>query len=249
MAMRIQKLVAIAALTIAPAVSSAFTIYDNFGPFPNANFGGTGIPNNAVAVSKSIFDNATGSTITIAMNATQRFTNPVVTNDGFATYFAGPGSNIQGPNNTLGALWNWNYYLEVASPSKTLKDFQIDIWYDFNPASSPNLGDLSGMGRINVTAGLLAASSNATLAQGSENLLFSYLTSPPFPQSLFITPPSGTFNPNAPGNYQFAITVNRFGFPIDSVAMEVQVIPVPAAVWLFGSALGLMGVLRRRAKA
>lgn len=244
-----QKIAAIAVLAAAPGIGSAFTIYDNFGPFPNANFGGTGIPNNAVAASKSIFDNATASTITIAMNATERYTNPVVTNDGFATYFAGPGSNIQGPNNLLGALWNFNYYLEVVSPSKTLKDFQIDIWYDFDPVGSPNLGDLSGMGRINVTQALVLANSNATLLQGSENLLFSYLTSPAFPQSLFITPPSGTFNPNAVGNYQFAITVNRFGFPVDSVAMEVQVVPVPAAVWLFGSALGLMGVMRRRAKA
>lgn len=244
--MRIHKLSALAVLLIAPAVGSAFTIYDDFGPFPNANWGGTGIPNNAVAASKQIFDNATASTITIAMNATERYDNPVVTNNGFATYFAGTGSNIKGPNNLLGALWNWNYYLEVASPTKVLKDFQIDIWYDFNPVSSPNLGDLSGMGRINVTGILAATNSNATLLQGSENLLFSYLTSPAYPDSLFITPPGGTFDPNATGNYQFAITVSRFGFPIDSVAMEVQVVPVPAAVWLFGSALGLLGLSRRR---
>jgi hypothetical protein len=58
---------------------------------------------------------------------------------------------------------------------------------------------------------------------------------------------TGAFNPNALGNYQFAITVSSGSFPLDSVAMEVQVIPVPAAVWLFGSALGLFGVMRRRA--
>jgi hypothetical protein len=28
--------------------------------------------------------------------------------------------------------------------------------------------------------------------------------------------------------------------------VRLQVVPVPAAVWLFGSALGLMGVMRRR---
>ena len=28
--------------------------------------------------------------------------------------------------------------------------------------------------------------------------------------------------------------------------MDVQVVPVPAAVWLFGSALGLAGLMRRR---
>ncbi len=33
------------------------------------------------------------------------------------------------------------------------------------------------------------------------------------------------------------------------VTFNVNVVPVPAAVWLFGSALGLMGVMRRRAIA
>jgi hypothetical protein len=32
-------------------------------------------------------------------------------------------------------------------------------------------------------------------------------------------------------------------------AFDVAVVPVPAAVWLFGSALGLMGVMRRRTAA
>jgi len=33
---------------------------------------------------------------------------------------------------------------------------------------------------------------------------------------------------------------------IDNVSIDTQVIPVPAAVWLFGSALGLLGWMRRR---
>jgi hypothetical protein len=33
---------------------------------------------------------------------------------------------------------------------------------------------------------------------------------------------------------------------IDNVSIETQVVPVPAAVWLFGSALGLLGWIRRR---
>jgi hypothetical protein len=40
------------------------------------------------------------------------------------------------------------------------------------------------------------------------------------------------------------------GGPYDAfVTFNVNVVPVPAAVWLFGSALGLMGVMRRRAAA
>ena len=42
--------------------------------------------------------------------------------------------------------------------------------------------------------------------------------------------------------------VNPGGGSFDAfVTFNVNVVPVPAAVWLFGSALGLMGVMRRRA--
>jgi hypothetical protein len=35
----------------------------------------------------------------------------------------------------------------------------------------------------------------------------------------------------------------------DNASVSVQVVPVPAAVWLFGSALGLFGVIRRQTAA
>jgi hypothetical protein len=38
----------------------------------------------------------------------------------------------------------------------------------------------------------------------------------------------------------------RFTANIDNVSIDTAVIPVPAAVWLFGSALGVLGWLRRR---
>jgi len=33
---------------------------------------------------------------------------------------------------------------------------------------------------------------------------------------------------------------------IDDVSLVANVVPVPAAVWLFGSALGLLGFVRRK---
>jgi len=245
---RFANLAAAALLLAAPGISSAFTVYDGFGPFPNADFGGEGIPNNAVAASKQIIDGNT--TITIAMNATQRYGNPVVTNNLAGVFYAGPGSNTgpgSPPATPLGALWNWNYYIDIVSGSgKVLADYQIDIWYDLNPAGPTACCSTAGLGRIDVTAALLAFNPGSVLEQGSENLLFNYLNvgSPPY-----VIAPGGAFNPNALGNYQFAITVSSGSFPLDSVAMEVQVIPVPAAVWLFGSALGLFGVMRRRTTA
>ncbi len=134
-----------------------------------------------------------------------------------------------------------------------LNDYQIDLWYDLNPDGQKALGDLSGLGRINITQALdLFALANPgdplpTVLQDSQNNVFSFLqTGGGLP---YITPPGGSFDPNAVGNYQFAITVNTggsFNFPVDAVAIEVNVVPVPAAVWLFGSALGLLGWARRR---
>jgi hypothetical protein len=245
---RLEKLAAVAVIAAVPGIGSAYTVYDNFGAFPDATWGGTGIPNDAVAASKQFVDGDT--TIRVAMNATGRYSNPQLSNNGAAVFYAGPGSNTGGNNEspTTGALWNWNYFIDITSTSgKVLKDYQIDIWYDFNPAGPAACCSVSGLGRINVTHALTISASNATLLEGSENLLFSYLAAPsPYP---FVTPPAGGFNPNALGNYQFAITVSSNSFPLDSVAMEVQVVPVPAAVWLFGSALGLFGVMRRRATA
>jgi hypothetical protein len=244
MGIRIQTLAAIASLVIAPGIASAFTVYDTFGAFPDATWGGTGIPNDAVAAAKTIVDGDT--TIRIAMNATGRYSNPQLSNSGTGVFYAGAGSNTGGNNESLttGALWNFNYFIDIVSGSgKVLTDYQIDLWYDFNPAG-PNSCCTLPTGRINVTNALLfLGDPNSVLEEGSENLLFSYLASNAAP---IITAPGGLFNPNALGNYQFALTVTNGFFPVESVAMEVQVVPVPAAVWLFGSALGLVGIMRRR---
>ena len=42
-------------------------------------------------------------------------------------------------------------------------------------------------------------------------------------------------------------TASKSGY--DFVFQTAAVVPVPAAVWLFGSALGLMGAMRRRKSA
>jgi hypothetical protein len=230
-----------------PGLAAATPLYDTFGPLTGANFGGVGIPNDSVAISSQFEDGA--NTITVAMNATQRYSNPVVTNDGAGTFFAGTGSNTGGNNESAltGALWNFNFYIDVSGPGAILANYDINLFYDFNPAFDNGPADL---GVINVTNGILASANPlATNVQGSENLMFSYLaTSIPG----YLTAPGGaftSFNPNATGEYNFAIQVSRAGWSVEQVRMDVQVVPVPAAVWLFGSALGLMGLARRRASA
>ena len=244
-----------------PGVASAIPVYDTFGPLTGANFGGSGIPNDSVAISSQFYDG--NNLITVAMNATQRYSNPVVTNNGAGTFYAGTGSNTGGNNEstTTGALWNWNYYIKVEGvganpPSPILTDYDISLYYDFNPAFD-NLA-ASTLGKIDVTAALKCYGSTASITQGSENLMFGWLAtaaSCPAPGPNFGTPvvtPSlsfPSFNPNASGEYNFSIRVGRDGWGVESVAMDVQVVPVPAAVWLFGSALGLAGLMRRRAVA
>ena len=247
-------LIVVSALMVS-RMAMATTAYDEFGPFPNADFGGTGIPNDSVAASTQIIDG--NVLITLAMSATQRYFNPALTNDGAGTYYAGTGSNFGGPgsSSTLeGALWNFNTYMKIecisgmtCASTPKLTDYQIDLYYDFNPATAFSL---SSMGKVDITAGLNATAPSTALVQGSENLMFDWLgASTIYPN---VTPPTDTtvFDPNAIGEYQFYMQVTGGTIPsinIESVAIEVTTVPVPPAVWLFASGLlGLVSVARRR---
>ncbi|MEL7484959.1 MAG: hypothetical protein AAFN41_11485 [Planctomycetota bacterium] len=231
-----------ASAVVLAAPAQADPIFDIFGPLPQATFGGTGIPNDEVAAGTQIVDG--DNLITVALSATQRFSNPALGNDGAGTYFAGPGSNFggNGESTTEGSLWNFNFYMSIESlsgGSPRLADYQIDLFYDFDPGVDTALGDL---GRIDVTNNLLLTDPNADVAQGSQNLLFNFLsTSVPG----LIDAPSGSFDPNALGEYSFALTVSQVGgLPAETVAIDV-VVPAPASAALFGVA-GLVGMRRRR---
>jgi hypothetical protein len=262
--LKLSKAVCAVSCTLAFAWSTPNTvlatpIYDTFGPLPEATFGGQGIPNDEVAVSDQVVNGNT--TLTIAMSATQRYSNPPLTNDGAGTYFATTGSNFGGANEstTEGALWNFNFYVDVAgTDGLELTDFQIDMYYDFDPAFD---NGPTGLGVIDVTALLncgipcLGVAPPTNTLEDSQNLLFSFLDTPfsyDFGGSTgvvpIITPPTyPSFDPDALGEYNFAIQVTRSGWNIDTVAMDVQVVPVPAAVWLFASGfLGLVGISRRK---
>jgi hypothetical protein len=51
------------------------------------------------------------------------------------------------------------------------------------------------------------------------------------------------------GNYTIGIGVLDDSDFVTSSALQVAAVPVPAAAWLFGSALGLVGLIRRRVAA
>lgn len=169
-----------------------------FGPLPAANFGGSGNPNSAVQVTTWNSPIA-GDTITLGLAAQQRYTNPALANNGAGTYYANPGANVQGPSATLGALWNFDYYINVSSSD--IGRYHFKLLYDFDPAANTPKAQL---GVIDINAGLLGLGidpASIKTVQDSENLLFPFLSTP----GGGITPPSGTFDPNANGEYTFIL--------------------------------------------
>ena len=244
---------AIAAFVLStPFAALATPVYTSFGSLPGANFGGTGIPNNAVAKTE-VFVNGTDQ-ITLALTAHGRYSNPAVTDNGAGDYYAGTGSNCGTPTDPIGcpsvnqgALWNFAYYINVAGGGK-LSDYTFTLYYDFDPGVNTAFGTL---GNINVNNALLATGypgypATATLVQDSENLLFNFFATPV--AGIVTVPTIGAFNPNVPGEYNFYLSFQKNNLPVFTgvVGIDMNVVPVPAAAFLFPSALGLLGLTRRR---
>lgn len=235
------RTIAAAAAFFVAAASSAFAVTPTFQFFeelPGATFGGSGIPNDPAAWSQFTADN--GDVLTLGLIATQRFFNPALSNDGAGTYGAGVGANTGGPGSTsslTGALWNFNWYADISGAGgSVLEDFEVKLLYDLDPAAGNVLADL---GEIDIS-GLLTGT-GFTTSQSSQNLLFNYLTA----GVPGVTPPvGGSFDPNAAGEYSFALTSS-----LGSVAMNVNVVPLPAGAPLLIGAFGVWALVVRRRKA
>src|SRR5581483_6837101 len=107
----------------ATPVAVSFT---TFGTLSGATFGGSGIPNNAVAIT-TVLDN--GNTITLGLTATQRYANPALTNNGAGVFLAQPGGDgVDGQPSY--ALWNFDFYVNSTGGS-----YKFDLLYDFDPAT------------------------------------------------------------------------------------------------------------------
>jgi hypothetical protein len=144
-----QSITKVSLLVLALASANAFAgpvapVFASFGPTTDT-FGGTGIPNNAVATS-----NVDG--ITLALTATAKgASNPTVTNNGAGVFYAVSGAySAASPHQ---ARWNFDYAIDGSSTAPLTYDLLVDI----NPAvgnaltTYVNLGDptTGGLGFTN----------------------------------------------------------------------------------------------------
>lgn len=128
-------LIAAAVLALSSISASAITIdptYQTFGTLSAADFGGTGIPNTSVAVTK-----VAGGTTVLGLSASARYNNPTVTNDGAGTFFATAGNDAAHGEPDY-AQWNFNFY--VGGPLLPVYPV-VKLYYDSNPAVGNNVSD------------------------------------------------------------------------------------------------------------
>lgn len=207
-----------------------------FGSLSQATFGGTGIPNDAVQVYET-------QTLTLGLTATQRcgsvVCNPALSNNGAGVFYANPGVDLNPPSpGDPYAQWNWNFFIGGADAKK----YNYKLYYDFNAAAG---NSMASHGTVSLTSNLLGPSPY----ENSWNLGMNFLTG-----SLGITPPPGTFDPNALGEYTFAIVAYEkagfmdlgFGNEVGRVAMAVNTVPEPSSYMLVAAGLGGLAFMRRR---
>lgn len=179
---------AVLATTVTPS-------YGTFGTLSDATFGGSGIPNNAVAYTTF---NSGNDNLTIGLSATQRYFNPPLANNGAGTFTATAGENngLASPPKTLGPTWNFDFYINAQILSQT--PYSYKLIYGNNTTGNFSTFDL--------TAFLVGGK-----YQDSWNLDFSFLN-------------TIGYDPNASGIYGFELdVVNDAGSVVAKTAINVDV--------------------------
>lgn len=208
------------------ASSGAFAA-TTFGTLSSATFAGTGIPNNSVVV--TTFQDQ-GRTITLGLTATPRYSNPAVTNTGLDSNNAGTFYAIAGADGSSNnARWNVGYYVDFDSNISGRSPYTVSLLFD---GKNPSADDVPSNQAL-----LLPFILGGRDGQGSENLGF---------RSIFS---AGTFDPNAHGEYSFALVVKRNGTELGRSSINVNVnatgtapVQAPAKVPDAGTSLALLGV-------
>ncbi len=213
-------------------------------PLTQASFGGTGIPNDQVAV--AIYDGPSFD-ITLGLTAHQRYGNPALTNNGTDTFYATPGGD--GAHGQPGyANWNLGFYIgfDPLSPSASLwylAGNTVTLKYDLNPAAgNGTTNEFDILGAVYGLYGLPALQANGVY-QDSWNLGMSFLNTGPF----------ASFDPSALGEYDFSLVVKEGNYAVATSAIKVVVTNSPPSVpdggptlLLLSLALVAVGAISRR---
>ena len=216
--------------------------YDTFGPLAGVTFGGTGIPNDPVAIS-NLYMNTAGQALTMGLSATPRFSG-VVTNDGMGTYSAAAGvsPNAPSPANPY-AVWNFNSYIGGAAASSLF----FQLFYDFDPTVG-NLESTHGTVRLTGAAAVTLSPNGSSSNLGFDSLETSG-TAVVGPFSIITVAPGGTFNPNASGQYTFALVAYTDSLYTNAVARTAIAVNVPEPGTFALAGLALLGLVAARRRA
>ena len=223
-------LVAVMGVSAAPIEPT----YTTFGPLPGATFGGTGIPNHAVAIT-------TIGGVTLGLTAHQRYANPTVHNNGAGIFYAVAGADIYStPPQPTYARWNFGWYVDNQLPTLTSTPYVLELLYDFDPATDTDESQL----------GKFSALLKPGKYQDSWNLGMPFLSiSTNIPNVGFVSPPSyPSFNPAVPGEYSFALILRDLsGNELGRSAILVRVVPdTGAGAVLLAVSMAGLAWLRRR---
>lgn len=228
------------ALTFSANAAPISPTFTTFGLLAGVTFGGSGIPNSPAAIF-NLTDPLTGqTTLTMGLIATPRFSG-VVTNDGAGTYSSVTGVSPNPPSSLADpyAVWNFSSYIGGTAASSLF----FRLFYDFDPTVG---NDESTHGTTSFAGPAAALFPNGS----SSNLGFNSLATSGSAFGFATVAPSGTFNPNAAGQYTFALRAYsdaNFTNLVGSTAIAVNVVPEPGTFALAGLALLGLAAARRRA--
>ncbi len=227
--------------------------FDDFGELPAATFGGSGIPNDHVAI-RTITDTSDDVTITLGLTAHGRYSySQWYGQDGYFYVERGTfGGTLPDANY---ARWNFDWYVEFSKDPAGA--YAVELLYDFDPGADTAETDLGSLGFLAYT------SSGDTQFQNSWNNGMGFLGVDSANAGWYTQKPNASFDPVAEGEYTFALKVwknpvfntdgsgnyvsLKSGTALgDPVAIKVNAVPEPGTWTALLGLAAIGGVFWRR---
>lgn len=239
----ISALVCSATLLLSPLSANAdlISVDSGFstlpGGFSDATFGGSGIPNDPMSWNLIDTNNDGAGDLLIAIGASQRYSSPVLTNDGSGNFFATPGdtdcTGASAACTTDGPRWNFNFFVESLLGPIADVATGLGLTYELDP-NTPATAFVN----------LFDPQANTQLVQFSWNLGFAFLNAGTFGS----VPAGETFDRQDTGTYGFSLVANGANgdIAVDMSVTTANAVSSPSTLAIFGlSMLALVGFRKR----